>query len=693
MSSARQQTIVQYSILVAASLFAYGGSLHGTFVFDDSAAIVKNMDVRNVATPFRTLLRHDFWGNNLTDPTSHKSFRPLTVLSYQLESRFLGLNAGHMKKLNLALHTICSLLVLRLFQILCSEDGHRFRTAFWGAFLFTVHPVHTEAVVGIVGRADLLAAIGYLTIMLLYLRWIESDHCQRWGFIVYPVLFALTIISMLCKETGIMALVSCGAVDILKRIKWPLRGTVHELLHAHRTSLGRVIILAALSLGALALRLWIMDFESPRFHRMDNPVGASNSTLARVLSQSYLYWINLWLLVCPDWLSFDWALGSIPLIEGLSDLRLLLVALFYGFIALLLLRVPSTKRNEVTLSLVLAIIPFVPACGIVRVGFVIAERLLYLPSVGFCYLIAIGCRRLIKRSFLFYIPLCFLCTVFILKTQSRAHEWTNEDLLFRSALRVCPGNAKVYYNIARLATDQGDRKTAFAFYRHAIALHPDYEAAHMNLGNLYRETGDLDTAETHLLKAIQIHEPFPSAWMNLGIVQAAQRNHDAALQSYQRALQLKPNYANCLYNLGNLYIDMQNSTMALRYWREAIQQNPRHSKAWANILALYDNRGRTEDIIRTSELALSFLPNDTAILFTRANAYGKLAQYEKAESLYRQIIAARPDYAVYRANLGVLYHRWGQRESQAIEQYRAALRIDPNLRSAKTNLLKLMGTT
>ncbi|XP_049533909.1 protein O-mannosyl-transferase TMTC1-like [Anopheles darlingi] len=378
MSSLRQQTIVQYSILVAASLFAYGGSLHGTFVFDDSAAIVKNMDVRNVATPFRTLLRHDFWGNNLTDPTSHKSFRPLTVLSYQLESRILGLNAGHMKKLNLALHTICSLLVLRLFQVLCSEGEQHIRTAFWGAFLFTVHPVHTEAVVGIVGRADLLTAIGYITIMLLYLRWMDSGRSQRWGFIVYPVLFVLTIVSMLCKETGIMALVSCGAVALLKRIKWPLRGSVRDLLHTHRSCLGRIIVLAALSLAALTLRLWIMDFKSPRFHRMDNPVGASNSTLTRVLSQSFLYWINLWLLVCPDRLSFDWALGSIPLIEHLNDLRLLLVALFYGLIAVLLLRVPSTKRTEVTLSLALTIIPFVPACGIVRVGFVIAERLLYL---------------------------------------------------------------------------------------------------------------------------------------------------------------------------------------------------------------------------------------------------------------------------------------------------------------------------
>uniref|UniRef100_A0A182RH05 dolichyl-phosphate-mannose--protein mannosyltransferase n=1 Tax=Anopheles funestus TaxID=62324 RepID=A0A182RH05_ANOFN len=691
MSSLRQHALVQYALLVAASLLSYGGALYGTFVFDDSAAIVKNMDVRNVATPFHTLLQHDFWGNNLTDPTSHKSFRPLTVLSYQLENRILGLNAGHMKKVNLVLHTIVCLLVLRLYQTVWRDSGP-FRTSFWAAFVFTVHPIHTEAVVGIVGRADLLAAIGYITILLLYQRWLVSE--RRYGLLVFLALFLLTVTSMLFKETGMTALVACGAIDLLKRINWHyVRLPVRELFQTHRTCLVRVFTLAILSLVAVTLRLWIMDFESPKFHRMDNPVGATNSTITRMLSQSYLYWLNFFLLLCPDWLSFDWALGSVPLVENIFDCRMLLIVLFYGTVAILALRCNESKAREIRISLALAIIPFLPACGFVRVGFVIAERLLYLPSVGFCYLLAVGYRRLIKRSVVFYIPLCFLCTMFILKTQSRAYEWSSEDLLFRSAMRVCPRNAKVYYNIARLATDQGDRETAFTFYRHAIKLHPEYEAAHMNLGNLYREMHELDTAERHLRKAIEIHEPFPSAWMNLGIVQAARKDHQAALASYRRALELKPNYANCLYNLGNLYIDKQNSSMALRYWREAIQQNPRHSKAWANILALYDNRGRTEDIIRTSALALTFLPNDTAILFTRANAFGKLGQYETAEALYRQIITARPDHAVYRANLGVLYHRWGGRNTQAIEQYRAALRLDPNLRSAKTNLLKLMDSS
>lgn len=92
----------------------------------------------------------------------------------------------------------------------------------------------------------------------------------------------------------------------------------------------------------------------------------------------------------------------------------------------------------------------------------------------------------------------------VLKTRHRAREWTNEELLFSSALSVCPDNAKVYYNIARLATDKNDRVKAFQYYHKAISLYPEYESAIMNLGNLYREQGDLQTAEVYLKKSVEI---------------------------------------------------------------------------------------------------------------------------------------------------------------------------------------------
>ncbi len=76
----------------------------------------------------------------------------------------------------------------------------------------------------------------------------------------------------------------------------------------------------------------------------------------------------------------------------------------------------------------------------------------------------------------------------------------------------------------------------------------------------------------------------------------------------------------------------------------------------------------------------------------RANAYGKLNQFEEAETIYKEVIETRPNYALYHVNLGVLYHRWGKKQN-AIQTYETALRIDPNLKSVKENLKNLLKST
>lgn len=159
----------------------------------------------------------------------------------------------------------------------------------------------------------------------------------------------------------------------------------------------------------------------------------------------------------------------------------------------------------------------------------------------------------------------------MLKSNQRANDWANEEQLYRSAIRVCPNNAKVYYNIARLASQNGDDATAMHFYKYAIELYPNYDAALMNLGNLYRTQNQLHLAEQFIQKSIDItwvkvfkwaiqlvknhvnsSEEFPTAWMNLGIVKATKGEHSEALHCYQKALKYRRNYHTCLYNLGNL---------------------------------------------------------------------------------------------------------------------------------------------
>lgn len=69
-------------ILAFVSILCYSNSYYGAFVFDDSEAVVNNHDV-NLKTPVIKIFSHDFWGTRLTNHASHKSYRPLTILSFR----------------------------------------------------------------------------------------------------------------------------------------------------------------------------------------------------------------------------------------------------------------------------------------------------------------------------------------------------------------------------------------------------------------------------------------------------------------------------------------------------------------------------------------------------------------------------------------------------------------------------------
>ena len=133
-------------ILASLCFMAYYNSLYWDLVHDDIFAIKDNQDVRP-ATPIGNLLVNDFWGKPMSDPTSHKSYRPITVLSFRLNYMVHGLNPFGYHIVNVALHTLCVFLIWALsarmiFVGIKSKTNLSFETA----MIFAVHPVHTEAV-------------------------------------------------------------------------------------------------------------------------------------------------------------------------------------------------------------------------------------------------------------------------------------------------------------------------------------------------------------------------------------------------------------------------------------------------------------------------------------------------------------------------------------------------------------------
>lgn len=220
----------------------------------------------------------------------------------------------------------------------------------------------------------------------------------------------------------------------------------------------------------------------------------------------------------------------------------------------------------------MAIVPFLPASNLlIKVGFVVAERTLLMPSLGYCFLVALGYSKLSKfactrnlvslGSFLNTLTIQLNLLQFILllgsytlRTIHRNNDWLTEKKLFLSALDVCPLNAKVHYNIGKVAADERNLILAKEEYRRAIELNPNYEQAMNNLANILREEKRFDEAEVLLKRAIEIRPNFAAAWMNLGIVLTNLNKTEEAEFCYLTAISHRNKYPDCYYNLGNLVI-------------------------------------------------------------------------------------------------------------------------------------------
>ncbi|XP_069192946.1 protein O-mannosyl-transferase TMTC1-like [Procambarus clarkii] len=273
------------------------------------------------------------------------------------------------------------------------------------------------------------------------------------------------------------------------------------------------ICLVTQGAAILLFRLWMLRGTSPVFSDQDNPASFAPSRLTRVLTFWYLPVFNAWLLLCPWTLAHDWQMGSIPLITSIIDTRNIASLLFYGALVLILRAGCLMKGQEgraLLLGLALLVLPFLPATNLLfTVGFVIAERILYIPSLGYAMLVGVALSRAgrLRAPCLLLLLVAASC-----RTLQRNRDWESRETLFLAGLRTLPHNAKMHYNFANLQKDLGNADLAKLHYIYAIRLWPGHSSAHNNLGTLLNDTSE---AENHFRMALKAHPHHAHAYYNL----------------------------------------------------------------------------------------------------------------------------------------------------------------------------------
>ncbi|XP_014825492.1 PREDICTED: transmembrane and TPR repeat-containing protein 3 [Poecilia mexicana] len=692
----------------------YWNSLSCGFVFDDVSAILDNKDLRP-STPLRNLFLNDFWGTPMAEERSHKSYRPLTVLTFRLNYLFSELSAASYHLLNIVLHGVVCMLFLRVCRLFLDKTF-----SLLAALLFAVHPIHTEAVTGVVGRAELLSSIFLLAAFLAYTKSTSTDHSIVWPPIALTVV--LVAAATLCKEQGITVVGICCVYEVFVAQGFTLPmmlDTLRQVLqgkdgfpYAVLQTLLKLIVLIISTLLLVIVRVQVIQSQLPVFTRFDNPAAVS-PTPSRQLTFNYLLPVNAWLLLNPSELCCDWTMGTIPLVESLLDVRNLATVAFYTFLCLLAHYSVFSKHSSaktVIMALSLIVLPFIPASNLFfPVGFVVAERVLYVPSMGFCVLVAHGFKIVSHKEQLrkiSWLMIGVLLTTHAVKTFNRNWDWESEYTLFTSALKVNKNNAKLWNNVGHALENQNNYAMALRYFLQATRVQPDDIGAHMNVGRTYKNLNkSREAEEAYLVAKSLMPQVIPgkkyatrvapnhlNVYINLAnLIRANDSRLEEADQLYRQAISMRPDFKQAYISRGELLLKMNKLTEARDAYLRALELDSSNADLWYNLAIVNIEMKDPSEALKNFNRALELNPRHKLALFNSAllmQESGEPKFWPEANRRFLIYVEEEPDDANGYFNLGML--AMDANENAAAEHWmRKAIGLQAGFRSALFNLALL----
>jgi tetratricopeptide (TPR) repeat protein len=571
---------------LALVLFAtgvYANTLRNGFALDDIHIILNNPMIRSLGD-VPALFAADY-----LEPLDSRYYRPLTMTSYALSYAAGGAQPVGYHVVNVLLHALNSLLVLALFRCITTDRS----VAAAGAFLFAAHAVHSEVVANATGRGELLSSGLFLTSLLCYVRsgGLPSGRLLGTGLLAYAA-------ALLCKESAITLVGVLLLYDFVflpgSEIRWGPR--IARVVRARWKIYAAYL---SVSLAYLGVRALVLEPGGPSSFtpHLNNPL-IELPLVWQVVNALQVAFRYLWLLLFPLHLSSDYSFNQIPLITSLASpwgyaVVALSAASLWGVIRLHRISKPAF------FAVGFALATFSIASNlVVSIGTIMAERLLYLPSIGFCLAAALAVRGLCERLFadarLARGVFAGVVAVVVILNGYRAHlrgaDWFSNETLPLADLKTSPGSAKIHYNVAVVlfTREQRERDAALGHVRRALEIEPEYPKALLLLGHVLitqgERAGEIEAYERALRAGIKD----AGLYNNLGYLIAEDRSDVArGIQLIEKAVELEPENPSYLDSLGWAYFQVGRAEEAYELIARSLAIDPEGASAasWRTHLA------------------------------------------------------------------------------------------------------------
>jgi tetratricopeptide (TPR) repeat protein len=456
------------------------------------------------------------------------------------------------------------ILLCRLFRNQTGYGGLLF--PFICGLLYTAHPIHTEVVNNIKSMDEILCFMFAIGSLLMLIKWLGDNKIPS---LVFAII--LYFLSLMSKETGVVFLVLIPLtlfVFIIKENKKLLKVS---------------LIVAAVTMAYVIMRFQILVHTETEGHLgiMDNSLMAANDGTTYFASATFILFKYILLLILPHPLSYDYSFAQVPL-KTIGDpvaLFSILLYLFLGVFAILKIK----NKNLYAFAILFFLISLFPVSNIyLKLASTMAERFLFIPSLGYCIILSLllvkltnnasnkikftSIKQMVSRNTLLFTIIFGIITLYSIKIFSRNPNWKDNNTLFAHDAEIADNSARAHYNYGCILLDEilvnennptlknGVIDHAINELNKAIAINPKYPEVYSFLSTAYIKKEDYKNALIYQEKYDLYHtSPDNSIHKNLGFLYQKTNLYDKALAEFDTVLKYEPKYYSAFINKGEIY--------------------------------------------------------------------------------------------------------------------------------------------
>ncbi|MBL8879161.1 MAG: tetratricopeptide repeat protein [Phycisphaerales bacterium] len=626
------------------------------FTYDDVAIVQQNPAIRSPLN-FRQIWLTDWWGPyaakeaDLDNPRRDRLYRPLSLFSFSLNYALHGESPRGYHIANLALHSLaCYLVWVLIFRLLADRS-----VAAATALLFAVHPVHCEAVAGIVGRAEVLAALFLLGGCIALL---PANRIVGGGRTAIAA--GMFLLALLSKETAICYL----ALALIVLHSGQPAGAAAPL----RWWAPRVAILLMPLFVYLPLRIYALQGNLIRDRAVPvvmNPVAWATG-VDRILAPFTIIGHYTRQLLMPDRLISDYGVDVINPDHGPNGYTVVGLAVTAAMGAALAgyARSRGTWRNFAVLAAASIASYALISNTVLLIGVAAAERLMYWPSAPLLAMAALAALTIWRRfcqpgqalervAGLLRVAALLMLAALAIRAGVRNADWYDNLMLFQRDAIAAPENHILNRSAARTLL---------------------VKAHHTPLDSERRRL--LVQAEKYALRAKQIAPREADNLDVLARIYLATGDRDKALEYARIAADLNPNHRPTRILLDELTAaTAKASTERIAALHDHLSANPGDVAARVELAQLLLSTGQNREALKAAQQAAEQAPDNPAALSIYAELLVLSESEEKAVQVYRRVIELTPND--WRAHANLAHMLSGPDPQAALRHAQRAMELNP----------------